>query len=776
MAPPTLATLPTEILVRICNLLYDSHTASLAAISRVNKRCFGIAAAVLVDTITFTIENPAQLARDVEECKQRLGRRQPHLFPHVRRLVIIGRMESPYCPPLGDGGPNLDGTYSRRTKLEAGQPGWRCSIPTTTNWHVAQLQLHGFQFGSEHEHGRCAVPLDLHMTAINDYSVWSGCDHAPALAAYESDHHWRPLARLISQLPGLTDVIYRCPSQFPPCLLKALHANKKLARLHLQMFNLRSAYDDSPTIDPHEWDIITSPCLYSIWLLYFLWGMWSTPLPSRKLDAVTRMVGRSGSPFLPLSPSLREVRMVYSSSASEDLHLRLVAVDGVLTREPYRPTRPWNPAAFFGSSQEQRDGLAYPGVPSDNKGHLTHLHFDEGDGVPPHPYESVFGPGHCWIEKWDSSTDFSRLRTLALEQPVSQAQLLALQSTPLPEVTVLSLTCDLPSCVGDDFTVRIRLSQPDYQTYLRNIIAFLSGLPSLAALQLTGWDHAAHAFSFPSPRLERLLLRPFDIWLERRRFAPAICRMQRYLTLEGLTTLVSSFPCLTDLSAQVPRSRGDRAEVALYRLIGESLPNLRRLTLWLDASPPPYIITTTTADSQSGGEHDTPPTAPFPSGPNYPAVSTTLNSDREREAHPEWEVPRYRNGHIYDVLINSALDESLARQIFGAVGGKVETLMVRTYGGDSFELQDGRWGTSRGSMMGLFLAGVGREMVVERRNDEEVVVKEMGVPFGDMYADWQIDRMVKGARVQCFRRVWPETEGGGRRWWDDWESWPLDLE
>jgi hypothetical protein len=108
--------------------------------------------------------------------------------------------------------------------------------------------------------------------------------------------------------------------------------------------------------------------------------------------------------------------------------------------------------------------------------------------------------------------------------------------------------------VGDNFTVRVRLSHPEYQTYLRNLTAFLSGLPSLTALQLTGWDHASQVFSFHCPKLERLLLTPFETGKEHRRFDPAICRMQRYLTLEGLTTLVSSFPRLTDLSAPVKRS------------------------------------------------------------------------------------------------------------------------------------------------------------------------------------------------------------------------------
>jgi hypothetical protein len=266
MAPPTLATLPAEIFFRICTLLYDSHTPSLAALSRVNKRCFGIAAAVLVDTITFTIRTPAQLARDVQDCKQRLGKRHP--FTHVRRLVIIGRMESPYCPPADEGGVGTDGTYYR----PAMPGGWDFAIPSTTSWHVAQLQVHGFQFGSEQEHGRRTVPLDLNMTCINDDTVWADCDSAPAQAAYDSDDHWRPLTHLISQLSGLTDVIYRCPSQFPPCLLKTMQASKKLLRLHLQMFKLRSAYDDRPRSTPTSGTLSPPPVFTASGACMRLWA------------------------------------------------------------------------------------------------------------------------------------------------------------------------------------------------------------------------------------------------------------------------------------------------------------------------------------------------------------------------------------------------------------------------------------------------------------------------------------------------------------------------
>ena len=68
-------------------------------------------------------------------------------------------------------------------------------------------------------------------------------------------------------------------------------------------------------------------------------------------------------------------------------------------------------------------------------------------------------------------------------------------------------------------------------------------------------------------------------------------------------------------------------------------------------------------------DHDTPLPKPYPSGPGWPSASAALNRDRDEYTHEKCSVNRYRNGHIYDILINSALDASLAQKIFSAVGG-----------------------------------------------------------------------------------------------------------
>ncbi|KAL2257945.1 hypothetical protein VTK26DRAFT_8937 [Humicola hyalothermophila] len=288
--------------------------------------------------------------------------------------------------------------------------------------------------------------------------------------------------------------------------------------------------------------------------------------------------------------------------------------------------------------------------------------------VPAPPDETIFGGGHNWIEKLDNFTDFSLLRMLVLAQAVSQADLVSSKRACLPQLTTLSLTCELasPATVEDGLIA----SRSDY---FGGIETFLSGMPSLTALQVTGWDDAQHVFSFENANFERLSFIPvenlvgFNLWT-------IICEMQQHLTLDGLAVLASSFPRLTDLSVPVKRSRGDSAEAAVYRYIGEHFRNLRRLSLSLDCSPPSLVWNSPT------GSLDTPFPRPYRCGPGWPATSADLNRDRNEYAFRErWDKKRcYRNGHIYDVLVNTALDASLARKIYAArtVSARTRLLII----------------------------------------------------------------------------------------------------
>lgn len=81
-------------------------------------------------------------------------------------------------------------------------------------------------------------------------------------SVYETNDYWEPLADLIKQLPSLTDLLYSCASQFPPCLLETLHTSLPQCRLHLNTFKLHSF--SAPQIDSYKLKLLMSPCLYSV--------------------------------------------------------------------------------------------------------------------------------------------------------------------------------------------------------------------------------------------------------------------------------------------------------------------------------------------------------------------------------------------------------------------------------------------------------------------------------------------------------------------------------
>jgi hypothetical protein len=313
--------------------------------------------------------------------------------------------------------------------------------------------------------------------------------------------------------------------------------------------------------------------------------------------------------------------------------------------------------------------------------------------------------------------------------------------------------------------------------YFQAIETCLSRLPSLTALEVTAWDHAQHVFSFENASLDRLALMPVE---NRRgaRFKATICDIQQCPTLDGLTALISSFPRLTDLSVPVKRSRGNSAEAAVYRYIGKHLPNLRRLSLSLDCSPPRFFRSSSNGYDSNG--LDTPLPKPYPSGPGWLAAAADLNRDKDEYTRKYCFITSYRSGHIYDVLINVALDGSLARKIFAAVGGNVEILLVKTYGGLHFPQlgQPPHYGLPRaarphGALLEPFVGAVGKQWLVEKMNGK-VIVKEMGLerfwtapidPFGIKSIGH------KAVMEYYFRRVWPEQKEGSKGWLEDWESW-----
>lgn len=201
----------------------------------------------------------------------------------------------------------------------------------------------------------------------------------------------------------------------------------------------------------------------------------------------------------------------------------------------------------------------------------------------------------------------------------------------------------------------------------------------------------------------------------------------------------------------------------LYRALG-SMSRLQRLKLSLDTSD------VTAGDEEEDNSDDD---ADYPPAPNNPSWSEFDQQITRVRLHGY----RYlRNGHIRDALINSALDENLARAIFHAISiGKpagslpLEELSLQVTGAGPHKLHT--WGSTWHGV----LECLGRSWVIKRnvRDDSrnELIVKEVkGEGFNDpeKWANHELRPFLK----PLFRSIWPEKYEGSP-WAKDWHSFPL---
>lgn len=84
----------------------------------------------------------------------------------------------------------------------------------------------------------------------------------PDGSAEEVEQVWSSLAVVIQKCKYITDLIWVCRNQLPPCLLHALDQCHPSCRLDLRTFRLRSLRD--PVTNSHELDLIQSRHLHSI--------------------------------------------------------------------------------------------------------------------------------------------------------------------------------------------------------------------------------------------------------------------------------------------------------------------------------------------------------------------------------------------------------------------------------------------------------------------------------------------------------------------------------
>lgn len=410
------------------------------------------------------------------------------------------------------------------------------------------------------------------------------------------------------------------------------------------------------------------------------------------------------------------------------------------------------------------------------------------------------------ISSWNSRTDFSVLHTLKLGDPAGQDVFESLsRDCSFPNLTTLVLTCYSRAETGPILPATPTEDEPPPRDYYEAVKRFVQRLPRLVRLEIAEWDGSVPLAPALPSGLRKLFLRTN---CGPKPMTATATVSARYLNISAghIAQLADACPGIEHLTLQIRRSLGDADEVAIYRALGR-FPSLRHLSLTLDLSPPPWTLT---GPPETAGGAPTPDTV----------VEDHFDLfDARYEDGYGLRLKPYRRGHVLDILVNSAVDETLARAIFSAVDSakarnhrdgvvfvgaaaavyRLQTLVLRSASGMAFRMPPNNNPSTEETLLDLppgypmepFLNHMGRQWFVRRdllrrgkkkgdgggggllavellRRHRESREKVLMGPGHDV---------AKGPVWKIFRRVWPHNKKHGRpsHWTSDWRSWPLDT-
>jgi hypothetical protein len=231
----------------------------------VSRACYEAAAPFLYRKLPIQISSRQKIKEDAKNLEANSIRSQ--FFSHVRCLKLWGRM------PLVDEKSSAAGADS--------------------SFDPAELAI---EMGSSEEYD----------AEFGDVFVRDLPDGPPEDVA----EAWTPLASLIQRCMHLTDLVWVCWNQLPPCVLAAIHEHHPACRLHMRSFRLRSLA--CAVTDSHELNLIRSPCLYSI----------SVKTVIKDSDGKFDYNGSAIWQVAALAPNLRHVNIIAPRTASSPALLR----------------------------------------------------------------------------------------------------------------------------------------------------------------------------------------------------------------------------------------------------------------------------------------------------------------------------------------------------------------------------------------------------------------------------------------------------------------------
>lgn len=249
------------------------------------------------------------------------------------------------------------------------------------------------------------------------------------------------------------------------------------------------------------------------------------------------------------------------------------------------------------------------------------------------------------------------------------------------------------------------------------------------------------------------------------------------LSLSDLTQIAENCPLLETLAISIRRTYGDAREVASYRALG-SLPKLQHLKLDLDVSEVQRVPGKPTPEDSDDDDDDE-----FKEGwmipfdpralPNHALLCEfdlePYMSDDDSD-DPQGPI----NGRIRGLLINAAIDKTLACSIFESISARKPRSSIPLERLDVKAIRINEFGEDISMTLVMIdvFHYIAKEWQVERnpRDDtDELVARETGEPVPNMVP--KMDRFPELTRV--WRSIWPKSESGD--WTSEWHSWPLST-
>lgn len=548
-----------------------------------------------------------------------------------------------------------------------------------------------------------------------------------------SNATWQLLVDLITQLPALVDVHCVIGVPLPMLVLRAFDNPEKFYRLHHYDLDLRSLEAGMPDADLAA--LIRSPHLHAV----HFGGVHQQNV----LEAFTALVSDNT-----LAPNLKEFYLYLLGPADTP--------DSLPRGPPLQGLGGLLPTGQMTSHSSDRD-----------KKHSLRSLIIVGSAVT----SEVNGP----LGSRTLDAALSQLKFLSLETRAASSTTRFLAQSNFSALRSLRLTCSVSASIEKDIQ------------YYRNVKQFVQQLRQLKDLELIMWDFNMLGLAeCLSPGLETLKLVDFE---EESTFATAYQPHPRHLrpyeinlSESEISEIVHRCPEIRELHIQFRRSRGDAAEVGIYKLLG-SLPKLRHLSLGLSAAPPPVL-------ELDNGVQDT------AIEPHFDDIGSA------------YAQRPYRKGHYRDALDNSAIDRKLAFYIFHAVSsGKasgsapLQSLDVRVRECRAFCLNwlndwlhghidifaeenillDGLRQDFLNVVKGAHPIHVSRDL---REGHQDLVqiaqAKDIDWAGGEEYIlDLNEDAVIVEEDILSWAihsALWPERENATyheRSWWENWDSKPL---